>query len=56
MVDTRYGVSQVSLLPAAGSMQAGLAAAISATSTGATGCTALVLTKHELVTSDAERG
>jgi len=35
-------VDTVSLLPAAGATQAGLAAAVGATSTGGTGCTALV--------------
>jgi len=36
-----------SLLPAAGLMQAGLAAAVGATSTGGTGCTALVEVTRE---------
>jgi len=38
-------VDTASLLPAAGAMQAGLAAEVGATSTGATGCTAIIVIK-----------
>ena len=40
-------VDTASLLSAAGAMQAGLAAAVGATSTGGTGCTALVEVTRE---------
>jgi len=45
-------VDTASLLPAADAMQAGSAAAVSVTSTGATGCTALVLLKFTYLTCE----